>query len=132
MEVEWMDVLTAHEADVSVKVASDSKGLNLRIKKRVWDRLAPGTNVRSVGLQFAAFQRASLVRITPKTDGPWRLTGNDRAGLSVRASTLVASKEFEAVSCDARIEGNSIIVTLPADFALKDKAMVRAPTRKPL
>ena len=86
---------------------------------------------RSVALQFATWKGASLVRLTPKSDGPWRVTGNERAGLSVRAATLVANKDFEAVSCDARIEGSSIIVTLPGDFALKDKAMVRPPSRKP-
>ena len=125
-----MEVVTAQEADVSVKVGSDAKGLNLRIKQRVWERLAPGADVKSVSLQFATWKGASLVRLTPKADGPWRVTGNDRAGLSVRASTLVAGKDFEAVACDARIDGTSLIVTLPADFALKDKAMVRPPARK--
>jgi hypothetical protein len=118
--MDWEDLIPNEELDLGVKVITRKTALLLRLEPKIVERLK--WKERRVKIQVSLKQGKKRVRIVPATSG-WDLVDKKTKGAEISVRQLVATGKYTR-KCEAAIEGEALVISLPDDFELKNPSMV--------
>ena len=118
--MEWSDLVTNEELDLSVKIVTRKTALLLRLDAKLIERLK--WRDKRVKVQVSLTGGMKRIRLVSAATG-WPLVEKKGRGAEVSVRQLLPSSSYTR-KCEASVESDALIVVLPDDFELKNSRMV--------
>lgn len=120
--MEWNDLISDEELDLSVKVVTRKTALQIRLDPKLVERLK--WKEKRARVQVSLDPGKKRVRLTPASSG-WTINDKKARGAEINVRQLLPAGAYTR-KCPASIEGEAIIIRLPDDFELKNPSLVVA------
>ncbi len=118
--MEWNDLVPNDELDLSVKVVTRVTALQIRLDPKLLDKLK--WKEKRVKIQVSMAPGKKRVRLVPASAG-WDIHDKKARGAEISVRQLVSTGKYSR-KCDAAIENDALVISLPDDFELKNPTMV--------
>lgn len=121
--MEWSDLVPNEDLDLRVKVVTRVTALQIRLDAKLMERLR--WKDKRVKVQISLAPGRKRVRLSSAPAG-WILIDKKTKGMEISVRQLVTTSKYTRC-CEAAIDGEALVITLPEDFELKNPRMVVLP-----